>query len=70
MKNVTVLSYEQNDRGEDLEPSQFINDLGLDCGSRTASTKLATALEILSENIIIEDDNMSDAEIGEALGIY
>jgi hypothetical protein len=70
MKSVTVLSYEQNEKGEDLEPSEFIAKMGLDCGSKTASTKLATALEILSEDIVIEDDDMTDAEIDEALGIY
>ena len=70
MKSVTILSYEQNEKGEDLEPSEFIAKMGLDCGSKTASTKLATALEILSEDIVIEDDDMTDAEIDEALGIY
>lgn len=70
MKNVTVLSYELNDKGEELQPSEYISKMGLDCGSKTASVKLATALEILSESLIIEDDDMSDAEIDEALGIY
>ena len=70
MKNVTVLSYKHNEKGEELQPSEYISRMGLNCGSKTASTKLATALEILSESLIIEDDDMSDAEIDEALGIY
>jgi superfamily I DNA/RNA helicase len=70
MKSVTVLSYEQNEKGEELEPSEFIGKMGLDCGSKTGSTKLATALEILSEDVTIEDDDMTDAEIDEALSLY
>ena len=68
MKNVNILSYTTSTSGKELEPSQFINQMGIcDTTQRTASQKrLATALDILSEYSAPEDDDMTDAEFEEA----
>lgn len=68
MSSVTVLSYENGTTGEELEDSQYIGELGLCVSNMKSSSqsRLATALDILSEYAQVEDDDMTDAEFEEA----
>ena len=68
MSNVNILSYKTSTAGKEVEPSQFITQMGIcETADKTASQRrLATALDILSEYSASEDDDMTDAEFEEA----
>ena len=68
MSNVTVISYEKNTSGEELEQSRYVDELGLCVTNQKSASqsRLATALDILSEYAQVEDDDMTEAEFEEA----
>jgi superfamily I DNA/RNA helicase len=68
MSNVNILSYKTSTAGKEVEPSQFISQMGVcPTSNKSASQRrLATALDILSEYSASEDDDMTDAEFEEA----
>ena len=70
MKSVTILSYEKDDKGDEMEQSEFIDQMALGLCGDTPS-KVASALSVLAELAgEPEDIELSDAELDEALGIF
>lgn len=70
MKSVTILSYEKDDKGDEMEQSEFIGQMALGLCGDTPS-KVASALSVLAELAgEPEDIELSDAELDEALGIF
>jgi superfamily I DNA/RNA helicase len=69
MKSVTLLSYEKDDKGEDMDQSEFIGQMGI-CED-APSSRVASALSVLAELAgEPEDIELSDAELDEALDIF